>query len=316
MDFAKTHERKTLTKESYLISISLFAVFIFAFIAIIVICLVPFSNNTDSSDAGSQASQIVEDEPVDEIEPDEKEIITPVNFQSVVDGWVNNTSGNKSVLIYDLERDEIVGSYNPSENYNTASLYKLFVVYVGYLKINSGEWNRDDPAGRTGYSIIQCLDLAIRESNSVCAESLWSMIGRDNLQNIIVSQFGITDSNINSLISNPNDILKIMKIYYHHDGITDESLIGLIKDSFLNQPVTTYNWRQGFPSGFSKANIYNKVGWDYNPDKKIWNIYHDAAIVEYPDANRHFVMIVMSNYVPYQKIRDLGSMLETHFYNQ
>ena len=276
MDFAKTNECKTLTKESYLISISLFAVFIFAFIAIIVICLVPFSNNTESSNTGSQVSQIVEDEPVDEIEPDEKETIAPVNFQSVVDGWVNSTSGNKSVLIYDLERDEIVGSYNPSENYNTASLYKLFVVYVGYLKINSGEWNRDDPAGRTGYSIIQCLDL----------------------------------------VSNPNDILKIMKLYYHHDGITDESLIGLIKDSFLNQPVTTYNWRQGFPSGFSKANIYNKVGWDYNPDKKIWNIYHDAAIVEFPDTNRHFVMIVMSNYVPYQKIRDLGSMLETHFYNQ
>ena len=88
-----------------------------------------------------------------------------------------------------------------------------------------------------------------------------------------------------------------------------------MKDSFLSQPVTTYNWRQGLPSGFSKANVYNKVGWDYNAKTRNWNIYHDAAIIEFEEQNRHFIVVVMTNRVPYQKIRQLGTEIENKFLN-
>ena len=56
--------------------------------------------------------------------------IKQISFQSVVDDWVSTVSGNKSIVIFDLDRDEQVGSYNVEEDYNTASLYKLFVVYL------------------------------------------------------------------------------------------------------------------------------------------------------------------------------------------
>ena len=95
----------------------------------------------------------------------------------------------------------------------------------------------------------------------------------------------------------------------------DGGLIAQIKDSFLNQPATTYNWRQGLPSGFSKANVYNKVGWAYNADGGYWNIYHDAAIVEFPESNRHFIVVVMTNQVPFEAIRTLGTKIEETFYN-
>jgi hypothetical protein len=87
-------------------------------------------------------------------------------------------------------------------------------------------------------------------------------------------------------------------------------------DSFLNQPITTYNWRQGLPSGFSRARVYNKVGWDYNPNGGYWNIYHDAAIVEFPEENRHFIVVVMTNRVPFQKIKEFGMLLENAFYDR
>ena len=107
-----------------------------------------------------------------------------------------------------------------------------------------------------------------------------------------------------------------MKLFYEHKYITDETLLNQIKDSFLNQPATTYNWRQGLPSGFTKANVYNKVGWDFNPDGNYWNIYHDAAIVEFPESNRHYIVVVMSNRLPFQQIRTLGTNIEKHFYNE
>lgn len=253
------------------------------------------------------------EEPKEE-EPEPEPLPDKIDYQPIVDEWVESVSGNRSVLIYDLDRDEVVGEYNTKEDYDTASLYKLFVVYEGYRRVQSGEWNGEDIAGSTGYTIAKCLDLAIRESYSLCAETLWAKIGHENLEEIIENDFNITNSDISHLTSNPEDITKILKIFYDHEEITDEELIAQMKDSFLVQPKTTYDWRQGLPSGFKKADVYNKVGWDYNPNGGYWNIYHDAAIVEFPDENRHYIVVVMTNRVPFQKIRDLGSQIEATFY--
>lgn len=100
----------------------------------------------------------------------EEKLPEKIDFQEVVETWAGSVGGNRSVLIYDLDRGETVGSYNPLEDYGTASLYKLFVVYEGYRRVQSGEWDGEAKAGSTGYTINKCLDLAIRESYSPCAE--------------------------------------------------------------------------------------------------------------------------------------------------
>lgn len=256
---------------------------------------------------------VVEPEPEPEPEPVPK-LPVRVDLQPVVDAWTASVGGNRSVLIYDVERDEMIGTYNANESYNTASLYKLFVVYEGYRRLQSGEWQADAAAGATGRTILECLDLAIRESYSPCAETLWGLIGHDALDEIIVRDFGIVNSDISRLISNPQDIMKIMQIFYEHKDVTREDLVARMKDSFLNQPTTTYNWRQGLPSGFTRANVYNKVGWDYNPSGQYWNIYHDAAIVEFPELDRHLIVVVMTNRVPFERIKELGSKIENEFY--
>ena len=290
----------------------LFIVLLLIFVTSFTIIAALFIKSLKDVDEAQEENAVFEEEPEIIDEPEE---IKPekIDFQSTVDEWVKSVSGNKSVIIYDLDLDELVGVYNPDEAYNTASLYKLFVVYEGYRRLQSGEWQADSPAGYTGYSIIKCLDLAIRESNSPCAETLWSMIGRDNMDKIVEDDFKIMNTSISNLSSNPNDILKMMQIFYYHDDITDEKLIDTMKDSFLNQPKTEYDWRQGLPKGFTRANVYNKVGWDYNPNG-YWNIYHDAAIVEFSEQDRHFIVVVMSNYVDFQDIRELGTMIEDKFY--
>lgn len=236
----------------------------------------------------------------------------PINFQSVVDAWANANAGNKSILIYDLDRDQLVGSHNPTENYNTASLYKLFVAYEGYRRLSSGTWQESDPvAGRTR---LECLDLAIRESHSPCAEALWAEIGKTELDQIIKADFKIENARISSLTANAEDILKIMQLFYQHSDI-DPEYWTKIQDSMLNQPPTTYDWRRGLPNGFSAdAKVYNKVGWHWNGSKNRWDIYHDAAIIEFPAENRHFIVIVMTNFIPHQKIADLGKKIETFYH--
>ncbi len=242
--------------------------------------------------------------------------VQKIDFQSVVDGFVARTGGEKSVLIYDLEREEVAGSYNTAKNYNTASLYKLFVVYEGYRRVESGDWNADEMVSRSGKTILECLDLAVRESNSVCAEILWGMIGQEELDRIVREDYGILNSDISGLSSNAGDVAEIMKRFYYHPEIKNEALISRMKDSFLNQPVTNGNWQQGLPSGFSDAvKVYNKVGW-LSLDGRSWNLYHDAAIVEFPEQNRHFIVVVMTERISPNEIKEFGSEIERYFYAQ
>ena len=271
------------------------------------------TNNTGSAEQSDIPETPAEPEPEPEPKPVE------IDFQSAIDGWVSTTGGNRSVLVYDLDLDKIVGSYNTTESYNTASLYKLFVVYEGYKRVNSGEWDGNAKAGYTGRTILQCLDLAIRESNSECAETIRAMIGWNTLDNIIKNEWGIVNSNIPKLISNANDIMLMMKRFYEHPDFNNEVLLSSMWDSFLNQPPTEYDWRMGMPKGFSRATVYNKVGWDFDPDAEVWNIYHDAAIVKFPlddGTTRNFVVVVMTNKVDYKNVRRLGTILENEFYQK
>lgn len=309
MVFEQVDERKAIEKRHRIkLVISIVVLAVAVIIATIGMAYVIIQQVTGGS-APTQAENTL---PVEEPEPEpESTLPERIDFQPVVDEWARTSGGTRSVLIYDLERNEAVGKYNEDEEYNTASLYKLFVVYEGYRRVQSGEWKAEAPAGTTGYTIIQCLDKSIRESHSLCAEALWAKLDHDELDAIIERDFDIHNSEISSLISTPSDIAKVMQIYYEHKDINDEVLLSQMKDSFLNQPTTEYNWRQGLPSGFTNANVYNKVGWAYNPDGKYWDIYHDAAIVEFPEQNRHYIVVVMTNKVSFKKIRALGAAIET-----
>jgi len=300
---------KKATKQERILTTVLLLILVAALTA--VICLLTQGLMVEKTNEDVAVDVVEVKDTVDEPKAVEEPEVTRVDFQPVVEAWANSVSGNRSVLIYDLEREETVGEYNIDEDYSIASLYKLFVVYDGYRRVQSGEWQADAAAGMTGRTILECLDLSIRESYSPCAETLWGMIGRESLEQIIVNDFGIAHSDISHLISNPRDISAIMQIFYRHADITDASLIARMWDSFLNQPTTTYNWRQGLPSGFTDANVYNKVGWDWNGSS--WNLYHDAAIVEFPNQNRHFVVVVMTNHIPFEKIRKLGAEIEQAF---
>ena len=239
--------------------------------------------------------------------------VIAIDFQSVIDSFVNRTNGEKGIIIYDLMAGKIAGEYNADKKFATASIYKLFVVYAGYLMVDRDEWSPNSPVGTTGHSIIECLDLAIRESDSPCAETLWGMIGRDELDVIVQSDFDLPNVIVGSLSATPREIMRMMLNFYQHTEINNQSLVTIMKDSFLNQPITSYNWRQGLPSGFSdKARIYNKVGWEY--DGSSWKIYDDAAIVSFPDVSRDFVVVVMTKGLNYKYISQFGRDLETKFY--
>ncbi len=246
-----------------------------------------------------------------EAEPKTPEFI---DLQFLVDQWIDTLSPNVKVglMIYDLDNDRVAAASNPDLIMNTASVYKLFFAYDGYREIARDLASPDDyftttEKGNLTYG--DCLDLIIRESYNGCAESLRTNAAASERVTNLISELGLTSTTNLGLSSTAYDLVELLKLYYAHPDLTPE-LWSKIQDSMLNQPPTTYNWRQGLPSGFNQALVYDKVGWDWNGSA--WNIYNDVALIDFPGQNRHYaVAILTSGLASYEPLVTFGSQFET-----
>ena len=266
------------------------------------------TKNVDSQDSAEENRTETELESTAEENPDNRGEGESLDLENVVETWLADFSGSAGIFIQDLDENTVLVDYNSDKYFSTASLYKLFVVYEGYSRIERGELDPDELIAN-GQTLSTCLDLAIRESNSACAETIWQLIGHDELDEIVRETYGIKNTFVSSLQSTPRDIATIMELFYKHADFSEETW-QKIADSMLNQPITTYNWRQGLPSGFSVANVYNKVGWEHSGVGDLWLIYNDASIVSFDELDRHFLVVVMTENSTVVEISDLGRQIE------
>lgn len=271
----------------------------------------------------------VEPEPEPEPEPKNPELI---DLQKTVDAWVKTQKNarNSGIIIYDIDNDEVVAKHNENQKFRIESIYKMFVALEGYYRIDSGKWKGDDTYriakdfNNKTYTRYLCLDHMIRYSYSICAEVMWNEIGHGNLQTIYNNK-GYKNTSIQGLTSTPSDLMKLYQEYWEHEDLSEDSW-KKIKDSMLNQKAntknTTYNrnWRQGLPSGFSTAKVYNKVGW-LGDGRGNWTYYDDAAFLVFPEKaenkdgekvlERHYIMIALTNYTSPKQLVELGKRVES-----
>lgn len=241
-----------------------------------------------------------------------------INLQPTVDQWLSSLPQNAEVglMIYDLDHNQTAAAYHPDEVFNAASIYKLFFVYDGYRQIENGLEDPDtyfvtanDEFHSGSLTFDDCLDLMIRESYNTCADPMRSDSSRYARAEALAAELGLKNTSSAGLYSSAADLTEILKLYYQHPDLSAASW-AKIQDSMLNQPPTTYNWRQGLPSGFSeRALVYDKVGWNWTGS--YWDPYNDAAILEIPELNRHYIVVVMTRFLPNTTpLINLGTSLE------
>lgn len=249
--------------------------------------------------------------------------VTPelINLQSVVEAWVTSLpeSVNVGLMIYDLDNDAVAASFNPDEPFNAASIYKLFFVYDGYRQIMNGTEAADDYFTTTNdkgaLTLGVCLDLMIRESYNGCADPMRASSARWARVEAMYAELGLEHTSSAGLYSSAGDLAKLLQLYWQHPDLSPELWVQ-IQDSMLNQPATTYNWRQGLPSGFVVGQVYDKVGWNWTG--QVWSTYDDAAIIEFPEQGRHYIIVVMTENLPTRvptALIELGQQLETAILN-
>lgn len=240
----------------------------------------------------------VQEQQPEEIE--EEPLFDGVQLQTVVDEWVAAQRGDVSVVIMDPSREEdgMLALHNPDTNYFAASMYKLFVVYSGYQTLDDGTYNADDEY-LNGQTREECLDKAIRSSDSPCAETWWNELGKEELTTQM-SELGMSDTSLTSIRTTAQDVATMLGLIWRGEGLSDQAREQYL-DSMREQEVL---YRRGLPSGFSEGvSVYNKVGWNLSQE------WHDGAIVDFGD-DRVLVVSLMSENVGMNAIASLASQLE------
>lgn len=221
-----------------------------------------------------------------------------IDLQPTLDDWASTQTGTASVVIYDLENDETVAELNSDSQYFTASIYKLYVAYQGYLGVADGRFAMDE-AYLNGYSRGECLDEMIRSSYSPCAEKMWVELGKENIDEAL-SGYGLSNTSMTALYTSAADAAIILERLYDKTDLA-EAHTAMYLDSLKDQPA---EYRRGLPSGFTNATVYNKVGWNL---QKEW---HDTAIVTFENG-RSYVVSVLTENVGMTNIAGLADAIET-----
>ncbi len=269
----------------------------------------------EESEKNTPEPEVISTENSPELEPE----TSVTDLQALVDAWMKSLPAGASagIMIYDLDYDTVVAKYQSDLVFGAASLYKLFFIYDGYLQIAQGA---DDPdehfvntADKGGLSLITCLDLMMRESYNGCADPMRDDPKRYQRVETMIDDLKLSKTSKAGLYTSAEDITTLLRLYYQHPQF-DETTWNRILDSMLNQPATTDDWRQGLPSGFKVAKVYDKVGWEFNVSR--WKIYNDAAIINFPEQNKNYIVVILTENLPNASyLAQLGQMLETAVLN-
>lgn len=260
---------------------------------LIVIVWVVLKNNKKSELINSSAITNT----VNETPNEPKSVQQLPNIQAEIDSFINKYPGDYGIKIIDLNGKTLAETAGDKQ-YFTASIYKLFVAYVGHQKIDDGTFSADEPY-LANYTRGKCLDAMIRDSNSSCAEKMWNELGKEELTKQMQS-LGLKNTSLVGLNTTANDTSVILQKIAKGEGLSKKS-----QEAFLNSMKDQdAKYRRGLPSGFTKSTVYNKVGW--NEDKE----WHDTAIVELANGQKIIVSVFTSG-VGYKTVSALGSKIET-----
>ncbi len=204
------------------------------------------------------------------------------NVQSVVDTYTQANSGTYSVVVTDLATETELAAHNTDEPYFAASIYKLYVAYLGYLDIQNGRHTLDDPF-LGGWSRKECLDKMIRESHSPCAEKMWVEQGKEESTERLGDQFKLSGTSMVGLTTTAHDVNIILARLYARKDL-NEAHTNLYLESLKNNI-----YRDVIPVALPDLTVYDKVGFNGLVE------YHDVGIVKLENGREVAVTLLSRN---------------------
>ncbi|MCL4390295.1 MAG: class A beta-lactamase-related serine hydrolase [Patescibacteria group bacterium] len=241
--------------------------------------------------------------------PEGKMIITaPTKTKSPLENVVQNTLtgaiGTYGVAVKNLKTNE-ADYYNEHQVFESASLYKLWVMAVVYEQIDDGQLHPDDimaadaqdlnnefgisedeaeeTSGTISYSVSDALDQMITISDNYAALLLTDKVGLPALSNFL-NQQGLVESGIGTSDNLPSTTAWDMTIFFdklYHGQLagaaSTQAMLDLLKAQKLNESLPKY-----LPDN---TPIAHKTG-------ELDEFNHDAGIVFSPAGD--YIIVVLT----------------------
>ncbi len=204
------------------------------------------------------------------------------NVQDIVDSFAESNAGTYSVVVTDLATGGELAAYGIDGSYFAASIYKLYVAYLGYIDIQEGKYSLDD-AFFGDWTRKECLDKMIRESHSPCAEKLWVEQGKEKSTARLEEKFELSGTSMVGLTTTAKDVNIILE-RLHGGKDLNESNMALFMDS-LKQNI----YRDVLPAALPELTVYDKVGFNGLVE------YHDIGIVRLKNGREVAITLLSTN---------------------
>jgi beta-lactamase class A len=204
-----------------------------------------------------------------------------------------------SVMVEDLSSGSSA-AFNAEQQYDPASIYKLFATYAFAQRIPVSQWSTIKTLNGTGnHTYQECIDAMLRYSDNECGEALASQIGWSYIDKVS-KQTGFTGTALNrtqGMLGTAADTAQLLK-RLEQGSLVDEQVRNLMLTSLKGQ-----KYRAGIPAGCNDCEVYNKTG-----DRD--GFHHDAAIIH---SNGHsYVLAIFSKGGSNAQIADLTHLINSY----
>lgn len=164
-----------------------------------------------------------------------------------------------------------VASIDASTRAVAASTYKLYVAYSMILAVEDGSASWSDPL-LPGWSLGECLEVMITESDNYCPEEWLDVVGPETVQRQ-VGDLGLVATRIqwSHMETTAWDLARFLDLLWSGDIVSPANrdlLLGFMSEQ---------EFREGIPAGVGTGvEVADKVGF-------LEELLHDAAIITGPD---------------------------------
>jgi len=211
-------------------------------------------------------------------------------LQALINYWAQSDGGQWGITMRDFS-GTIAASYNGNRQFTSASVYKIYVAYVVYTKVDNGEFGMETPTSN-GNSVSGCLELMIVRSDNSCGAALGNKIGWGASNSIVHAKgFGSTSINQGNQLTTANDAANYLT------ALQNGGLVSVDNRQALLSKLGRQIWRYGIPAGSPGMHVANKLG-------TVGNYNHDIAIVYHPKGA--YVLSVFTYGSSHARIRELA----------
>ena len=221
-----------------------------------------------------------------------------VDLQPILDAWAKDNDQQKwGIVVKSLEGPSFNASLNADKEFESASIYKLFLTLPLFDQIAvEHQKGVNLTVNGKNKSIATCVDLMLRVSNNECGEAIGEYLGWQKVTRSLAQKgYSHTDfSKQANLVTSAGDTASFMESLY--GDMFDRQAREIVMESLKQQ-----RWRQGIPSGCPGCQVANKTGF-------LNNVMHDAAILQYQGGT--YVLTVFSEGGTFKQIAELTGQIQ------